>query len=372
MKRHLEKEEYSTSATKQTKKLKISSTISMLPDDTIIYTLSFLQSHEVWKIQATCKIFRKAWIDRLGIGRINPDNLSFSSTDWLQLRERHCNFLTQLHSFFEFKEVTLWLAIYISDIILDRTGIFPSDLDVIFDMEVAMFGTAALYMAAKFLEEEIGVRKITDNFSKQQYYNIILAMEKFSYKWLGCNIMPKQNIYSISCKLLKVATGNISSASLREKLTDLTMFTMEMYNSGLERQESLIFQLQTNWKLFVAICLFAAIKVLKIVERINEHLRSYCQPVDHSNLSTLSLQNWTQDLIDVSGGFTTSDLEPYFKQIIDELVLQPEHSARKRKDIILKYQRKQTNVPQYVQSAMRWLSSGTIDRIRRFPSLLPF
>jgi len=360
MKRHLETEEYSTSATKQTKKLKISSAINKVPEDTIIYTLSFLQPHEVWKIQATCKIFRKAWIDRQGIGHINPDNLSFSNTDWLQLRERHCNYLTQLHSFFEFKEVTLWLAIYISDIILDRTGIFHHDLPINFDLEVALFGTTALYIAAKFLEEEIGVQKITDNLSKQAYWNIILTMEKFSYNWLGCNIMPKQNIYSIFCKLLKVATRNISSAPLREKLTDLTMFTMEMYNSGLERQESLIFQLQINWKLFVAVCLFAAIKVLKKVETINERLRSYCQPVDHSDVSTLSLQNWRQEVIDVTGGFNKSDLEPYYEQIIDELVL-PENSARKRKNIILKYQRKLTNVPQYVTSAMCWMNSGTID-----------
>jgi len=378
MKRDLEKDANSTSAIKKKIKLKTSTTMDQLPRDTILYALSFLQPHEVWKIQATCKTFRKAWIDRQGIDR-NPVDLRFSSPELLEQREGQCNYLTRLHSLAEFKEITLWAAVYINDILLDRAGaVFADTLqdsagaifaDTLQDRAGAMFadtlqvaahdfamffcGITALYIAAQFLEQEIGALKITKHFSDTLSKKFILYIDELSYSWLGCNIMPKQNIYSISCMLIKIATRNISSASIREMLTDLTMFIMEMYNSGLVRQGSLTLQLQTKWKLFVAICLFAAIKVLKIAER----LESYFLPVSPSDMSTLRQMNWTQDLIEVSGGFTKSDLEPYFEQIMDELLIQPEISPGKRKDIILKYQRKQINVPEYVRSALSLLNS---------------
>ena len=58
MKRGLDIEGNSMLASKRQKDLETSNIVNMLPEDIILHILLFLQQHELWKIQQTCKIFR--------------------------------------------------------------------------------------------------------------------------------------------------------------------------------------------------------------------------------------------------------------------------------------------------------------------------
>jgi len=340
MKRRLENPENRTTRVKRRIISKTLNTMDRLSEDVILYTLLFLQQHEVWKIQPTCQTFRKAWLRRgRKLAPLPATELPHRNAAYFRYRELLFNYLTAIHAGHKLKEITLWAAFYICD------KYYYSDFreSVVDFAEFEVVGITALYIASRFLEPPAGVPIVSSLCSYDHCPRDILQMEKVMYNRLGCDIMPKQNIYSFSCKLLRVATRNIASVPLCEKLADLTMFIIEMYHLGCTDHGLWHLPFQKDVEYFVAACLQAALKLLKIQDIHREELIGYGPNARVAYLSALRQLNWTQDLIEASGGFVKRELRHLYKRIREEVMC----NDWSREEVIFKYECKETNIPKY-------------------------
>ena len=120
------------------------------------------------------------------------------------------------------------------------------------------------------------------------------------------------------------------------------MFIIKMYHLGCVGQGLWLLSFQKKTKYFVAACLQAALKFIKIPDLHGEVLSTYRSDARVAYLSTLRKLNWTQELIEASG-FVKSELRDLYKDIKEEV----RRNDWSREEVIFKCECKQTNIPRF-------------------------